>query len=176
MLPFTVLPHMSTAEDENELPDSLATFTTFGFKKEMTEEAHRAHNLERRVRLHAGYVYRQGVDDDRSIYFVRDGVIELCQENNQGGSVRLGKGDCFGQMCLAWLKEPSECLRMHSARAITECSLYLLNRSALLELEVIARVLLLARLLICDASSFAFVTVASAHAAFRRIVLWLWND
>ena len=137
MLPFTVLPHKST--DEDELPESPPATTAFGFKKHMTEEERRAHTLERRVRLHAGCVYRQGEDDDRSIYFIRDGVIELYQGNNQGGSVRLGKGDCFGQMCLSWLKEPSECLRMHSARAITESSLYLLNRSALLELEVSAR-------------------------------------
>ena len=133
----------ATAADEDELLESPALTSSFGFKKQMTEEERRVQKLERRVRLHAGCVYRQGQDDDRSIYFIREGMIELYQENNQGRSVRLGKGDCFGQMCLAWLNEPRECLRLHSARAITECSLYMLNRSALVDLQVSARASLL---------------------------------
>ena len=138
MLPIHVLPHRVDSEDEDQMreQESETAIGAFGFKKHMSEDDRRAHKLDRRVRRHAGYIYRQAEDDDRTIYFIREGVIELFQENDPGRSIMLGNGDGFGQMCLSWLKEPSEQLRTHSARAVTETSLYMLNRSALLDLEV----------------------------------------
>lgn len=143
MVPFEVSQHTSKSENEDQLPKS-KRFKTFKRKKKISKEEERAIKLDRRVRRHAGYIYRQGEDDDRSIYFIRDGHIELFVEpeddESEDGctSIVITKGDYFGQMCLSWLKEPSEHFRMHSARAITDAKLYMLNRSALLELEVSA--------------------------------------
>ena len=106
----------------------------------MTKEELKAKRLlDERVVMHTGYVFKQGEDDDRSIYFIVDGTIELLQEDPETGdtvsAITLGRGDCFGQMCLSWLNDQFDHPRLHSARAVTDCSLYMLNRFALIDLQ-----------------------------------------
>ena len=144
MLPFTVTPHVPEEEDAASSLVSDATISQYtaslGLSKTLTKDEIKAQRLDERVRLRTGYIFKQGEDDDRSIYFIREGTIELFEEDLSGkgvvSSIKLGRGDCFGQMCLSWLKSESEHYRLHSARALTDCSLYLLNRSALLDLDV----------------------------------------
>lgn len=104
-----------------------------------TKEELKAKMLDIRVALHTGYVYKQGEDDDRSIYFIRDGTMELLQEDPEThevtSSILLSRGECFGQMCISWLNDEVESPRLFSARAVTDCSLFMLNHSALLQLQ-----------------------------------------
>lgn len=77
-----------------------------------------------------GMIFEEGVDDDRSIYLIREGIVDIKQKGRKE-HLRLVEGDCFGQSCLIYIDDDASYTRNFTAHAATDCLLYMLNRSAI---------------------------------------------
>jgi CRP-like cAMP-binding protein len=83
-----------------------------------------------------GVIFEEGVDDDRSIYIVQEGMVDITQKDPKDPTkppktARLLKGDCFGESCLLYIDDDAKYSRNYSAFAATDCNLLMLNREAI---------------------------------------------
>lgn len=82
-----------------------------------------------------GVIFQEGIDDDRSIYIVQEGLVDITlsedPESGQEVRARLQTGDCFGESCLLYIDDDAKYVRNYSAYAATDCKLLMLNREAI---------------------------------------------
>jgi CRP-like cAMP-binding protein len=99
-----------------------------------------------------GVIFDEDVDDDRSIYIIMEGYVDIKKKERayqddgtwtfqldvagnvvykENPHVRLHKGDCFGESCLLYLDDNAEYKRNYSAVAATDVKLFMLNRTAI---------------------------------------------
>jgi CRP-like cAMP-binding protein len=91
-------------------------------------------NTEKRVR-EKGTIFQEGVDDDRSIYIIVEGTVDIFYEKDRHKILRLEQGDCFGESCLLYLDQETPYTRNYSAVAAKDSLLLMLNRTAIEELK-----------------------------------------
>ena len=103
-------------------------------------------------RREEGIIFEEDVDDDRSIYIITEGHVDIKKKQrayqddgtwtcvlddnghvvyNENPHVRLNPGDCFGESCLLYLDDDAEYKRNYSAIAATDVKLFMLNRVAI---------------------------------------------
>ncbi len=105
--------------------------------------------MVRQLPREEGVIFEEDRDDDRSIYMIEEGYVDIKKKKKAHQSdgtwtcifdeddhivydehphVRLKPGDCFGESCLLYLDDDAEYKRNFSAVAATDVKLFMLNR------------------------------------------------
>lgn len=128
---------MGHPQDESltELPLSLRTEIALVLNRRILEKVPLFQNasenflretvllLKPRVCLPGDYVFRQG-DLGDAMYFVSRGSLEVISNDPAIAPIRLGEGDCFGEIALTQSGP-----RTRSVRSLTFCDLYELKKN-----------------------------------------------